>query len=65
MGTRLASVGIVGGTGLSGLRTTTQMPIFLSGAGFPDWLVVGADMRTMGSKGIRSAGFFDARWQVP
>ena len=59
-----ALVGVIAGTGLAGMRATTQMPIFLSGAGFPDWLIVGADMPLRGREGIRGAGFFDLFWKV-
>ncbi len=60
----VASVGVVAGTGLPGMRVTNQIPYFLSGAGFPDWIVYGAEMTQLGSKGVRGAGFFDDDWAL-
>lgn len=59
-----ALVGVVAGSGLPGLRVTERMPLFISGAGFPDCLVFGADLPAKGLGGIRCAGFFGNDWQV-
>ena len=59
-----ALIGVVAGTGLPGLRLAERLPYFLSGAGFPDCLVVGTDMLSKGIGGVRAAGFFDNDWQV-
>jgi len=59
-----ALVGVVGGSGAAGLRLTERMPLFLSGAGLPDLLVVGADALTSGTAGVRAAGFFGLDWGV-
>jgi hypothetical protein len=59
-----ALVGVVAGTGLPGMRLAERLPIFLSGAGFPDCLVVGTEMLSQGLGGIRAAGFFGPDWQV-
>ena len=58
------SVGVVGGTGLLGGRTLMQMPFFLSGAGFPDWLVVEDLMLDQGADGVVGAGFFGPEWDL-
>ncbi len=63
-GSDIASVGVVGGTGIKGMRLTNQIPYFLSGAGFPDWIVYGAEMTELGSLGVRGAGFFDDDWAL-
>jgi len=63
-GSEVASVGLVAGTGLEGMRLTTNVPYFLSGAGFPDWLVLDLSMLTNGLDGVVGAGFFDAMWRV-
>jgi dienelactone hydrolase len=63
-GSSRASVGVVGGTGLAGIRLTDRLPIFVSGVGYPDCLVVGADMLTDGATGVRAAGFFGIDWSV-
>jgi hypothetical protein len=51
-------VGVVGGTSAHGLRSLDRAPIFTSGVGFPDVLVVGADMLQRGADGIRTIGFY-------
>ncbi|MFO1497794.1 MAG: prolyl oligopeptidase family serine peptidase [Verrucomicrobiota bacterium] len=57
-------VGVVAASGLPGMRVADRMPYFVSGAGFPDCLVVGAELPTEGSHGLRAAGFFGQDWQV-
>lgn len=59
-----ALVGVVSGSGLPGLRLANRMPYFLSGAGFPDCLVVDTSMLTRGIDGVRAAGFFGLDWKV-
>lgn len=51
-------VGVVGCTGVQGLRALDRMPFFTSGVGFPDVLVIGADMLQRGGDGVRSIGFY-------
>ncbi len=57
-------VGVVAGSGVAGLRLSERLPYFLSGAGFPDCLVIGPDMLSRGIAGIRLAGFFGEDWGV-
>lgn len=59
-----ALVGVVCGSGMAGLRATERMPYFLSGAGFPDCLVIDANLPAKGIDGVRAAGFFGPDWQV-
>ncbi|MCL5096665.1 MAG: prolyl oligopeptidase family serine peptidase [Candidatus Omnitrophica bacterium] len=59
-----ALVGVVTGSGLPGLRLTDRLPYFLSGAGFPDCLVISTAMLDKGIGGIRAAGFFGQDWKV-
>ncbi len=63
-GSRTASVGMVGGTGVAGLRATELSPYFVSGTGYPDWIVYGADMLRRGGAAIRGAGFFAHDWTL-
>lgn len=53
-------VALISGTGPNGLRTTNHLPYFVSGAGFPDWLVLRTAMLARGLEGIEGAGFFDS-----
>ncbi len=59
-----ALVGVVSGTGLPGLRLTERLPYFVSGAGFPDCLVIDSKMLLEGPKGLRAVGFFGNDWSV-
>jgi len=61
---RAASVGVIGGSGLAGMRLTDRMPYFVSGVAYPDWIVVGADALTRGTAGVRGAGFFGLDWSI-
>lgn len=60
----VALVGVVGGTGTTGMRLSDRLPIFVSGAGFPDFLVLHTDMLTQGLPGILAAGFFGPDWKI-
>lgn len=62
-GSDTASVGVVSGTGLVGSRVTERMSYFMSGAGFPDYFVAGADMLEIGEDGVRITGFFGDDWK--
>lgn len=57
-------VGLVGGSDLAGMKLTNRSPYFLSGAGYPDLLVLGRESLTKGSAGILKAGFFGNDWSV-
>ena len=63
-GSREACVAAVSGTGLEGLRLTERLPIFLSGAGFPDCTVLDSSELAVGEPGVRAAGFFGNDWGV-
>lgn len=59
-----AMVGVVGGTGLAGMRLTDRLPYFVSGVGVPDWVVMTPEMLTKGAAGVKGAGFFGNDWSV-
>jgi dienelactone hydrolase len=59
-----ASVGVVSGSGLAGMRLTDRVPYFVSGVAFPDCTVLGTETLTQGARGIRCAGFFGPDWSV-
>src|SRR5205807_7711400 len=62
-GTR-ATVGVVGGTGLAGMRLTDRLPYFTSGIGYPDLIALGPETLSQGAGGVRVAGFFGQDWGV-
>jgi dienelactone hydrolase len=63
-GSDRASVGVVSGTGIAGLRLAERLAYFVSGSGFPDCLILGPEMLTKGAEGVRRAGFFGTDWGV-
>lgn len=58
IGSKVASVLVVGGLGRVGLRATDRMPFFLSGAGLPDYVVLTPLASKVGEPGVLAAGFF-------
>lgn len=65
-GSTAACVAAVSGTGIVGLRLTDQLPYFVSGVGYPDWMVMDASMPTAdGDTGVCGAGFFGPDWSLP
>ena len=63
-GSTTACVAAVSGSGLTGMRLTDALPYFVSGVAYPDCIVIGADMLTRGTAGVRMAGFFGNDWSV-
>lgn len=63
-GSEVACVGVVAGTGLSGMKLTDRLNYFLSGVAYPDCTVLGPEMLFEGAKGVRVAGFFGNDWSV-
>ncbi|MHC5011030.1 MAG: prolyl oligopeptidase family serine peptidase [Planctomycetota bacterium] len=59
-----ALVGVVGDTGPEGLRLGYTTACFVSGVGYPDFVVYGPEILERGDEGVRTAGFFDYRWQL-
>lgn len=54
----------IGGAGLAGMRLTDRLPIFTSGTAYPDWVVLGSEAATLGTKGILGAGYFSPAWTL-
>ena len=59
-----ASVGVVAGTGLTGMKATFANNYFSGITGFPDVLVFSADMLKDGIEGVKVSGFFGNDWSV-
>ncbi|MEC9234024.1 MAG: alpha/beta hydrolase, partial [Planctomycetota bacterium] len=58
------SVGIVTGTGMTGNRLAGVQPYWVSGIGYPDLTVLGAEMLRGDGDGVRAAGFFGNDWSI-
>lgn len=63
-GSATASVAVIGGTGVKGMRAALANQYFAGASGFPDFMIFGLDMVRTGSKGVRMAGFFDNNWSL-
>jgi predicted esterase len=63
-GTDRSLVGIVGGTGIEGMRTTDRLPYFVSGVAYPDVTIIDGSKTQQGPQAIVAAGFFGHDWQV-
>ncbi len=63
-GSDRACVGVVGGSGLAGMRLTDRLPYFVSGVAYPDCIVLGPETLREGVDGVRVAGYFGPDWGV-
>lgn len=63
-GSAVASVGVVSGTGLIGMRLNQKMAYLTPGIAFPDCFVAAAAILLQGEAGIRSLGFFGNDWSI-
>ncbi len=63
-GSERACVGLVGGTGVKGLRATDRLPYFVSGIAYPDWIVFSADVWRRGDAAVLGAGLFGIDWSL-
>jgi dienelactone hydrolase len=60
----IASVAVVAGSGIAGLRMCDRLPYFLAGTAYPDFLVVGSDALARGTRAIVTTGFFGNDWRL-
>ncbi|MFT4031493.1 MAG: PHB depolymerase family esterase [Siphonobacter sp.] len=63
-GSKIASVAVVGGSGLKGMQASSANQYFAGASGFPDFMIYNLDMLRQGSKGVKLAGFFDNNWKL-
>ncbi|MCA9261731.1 MAG: hypothetical protein KDA61_21085, partial [Planctomycetales bacterium] len=59
-----AVVAAVSGSGLTGMRATDRLPLFVNGVVFPDLLLFDASALTRGEQEIRAVGFLGPDWSV-
>lgn len=63
-GSAVASVGVIAGTGLAGMRLTDRLPYFVSGVAYPDFTLMSTETLRSGVTGVLAAGFFGPDWGV-
>jgi pimeloyl-ACP methyl ester carboxylesterase len=61
---QVASVGVVAGTGIKGMKATFANDYFSGVNGYPDLLIFKNDMLKDGLDGILISGFFDNKWGI-
>jgi dienelactone hydrolase len=57
-------VAAIGGTDLTAMRATTRLPIFSSGTGYPDALIVSPVFLSQGTQAVRLVGYFGNDWTM-
>ena len=63
-GNNKGSVVVIGATGEEGWRTAFSNRYFISGAGYPDFLVFSSEMLRSGMDGVKATGFFGNDWSL-
>ncbi|MBE7169670.1 MAG: prolyl oligopeptidase family serine peptidase [Williamsia sp.] len=63
-GSAIASVGVVSGSGLKGMKAAFANQYFAGASGFPDFMIYGFNMLQAGAKEMKMAGFFDNDWKI-
>ena len=63
-GSALASVAVISGSGIVGLKLTDRVPYFTAGVAYPDCTVFGTDTLDKGSEAVRVTGYFGNDWSV-
>jgi hypothetical protein len=63
-GSDIASVGVVGGSGLTGMKAAYANQYFAGASGFPDFMIYTAKMLMTGVDEVKMAGFYDNQWKL-
>ena len=58
-----ALVGILGASGPAADLVAASLSLFVSGVGYPDFVVFGSDVLKGGDAGVRAAGWLDPTWR--
>jgi predicted esterase len=63
-GSDIASVGVVSGSGLTGMKAAYANQYFAGASGFPDFMIYNAKMLMTGVDEVKMAGFYDNQWKL-
>ena len=63
-GSDRASVVVISGSGVVGLKLTDRVPYFMAGVAYPDCTVFGPETLAKGIDGVRVTGYFGNDWSV-
>lgn len=61
---KIASIAVIGGTGIPGMRAADANQYFAGGSGFPDFMIFDTNLLKGDVKAVRTAGFYDNEWKV-
>jgi hypothetical protein len=59
---RTATIGVISGTGLIGMKVNNRLPYLNPGIGLPDCTILNSDVLTKGEDGVVMTGFFGLDW---
>jgi dienelactone hydrolase len=59
-----ASVAVIAGTGIKGMKATNANQYFAGGSGFPDYMIFSLDLLKNGVDGIKATGFYSNDWKI-
>ncbi|MEO1011565.1 MAG: alpha/beta hydrolase, partial [Bacteroidota bacterium] len=59
-----ASVGVITGTGMKGFRSAMPNRYFISGTGYPDFIIFSPELYNADYKGVKAAGYFGNDWSL-
>jgi predicted esterase len=63
-GSAIASVAVIGGTGVKGMNAAIANQYFAGASGFPDFMIFGLNMVKNGAGDVKMAGFYDNEWKL-
>jgi dienelactone hydrolase len=63
-GSSIASVGVISGSGIKGMKAANANQYFAGASGFPDFMIFHLDMLQTGAPAVKFAGFFDNNWKL-
>lgn len=63
-GSDVASVAVITGSGLTGMKAAYANQYFAGASGFPDFMVYNAKMLVSGVDEVKMAGFYDHAWKL-
>lgn len=61
---KVASVAVISGSGIIGMKAAESNQYFAAGSGYPDFTVFSAEMLISGYEGIISTGFYTNDWKI-
>ncbi|SFO49081.1 hypothetical protein SAMN05428949_5385 [Chitinophaga sp. YR627] len=61
---KTASVAVVAGTGLAGMRAADANQYFAGGSGFPDYMIFDVELLKGNTQAVKTAGFYDNAWKM-